>query len=683
MDGTGFFTDDSQSIWSNLQDGPEVVLGGARGERLSSRNLYASLGTGNVVTRLAAQGGATNLNDMATAILGADSTGVILGLDTPLTGSVTDILDITTPEEQTFTNIINWTIGEDIDNEVNNPVTNSNEFFGESVHTTPGVITYGTSETDIKDVVFLATNQGTLHAHYGQGEGEPGGAVGTFGGRERWTYIPDVSLLKNLGAYYKKELNGSIDHVYGLDGEMTFRVERNPTTNAVDKAHIYLTQRRGGDMIFAVDVTRADQATNPVSKLWTIDGGTGNFSRLGQTWSKPILTEYRSCASGSCTNVDALVFSGGYDTDYDDSTRSIASLDDDASGQDTLGNAVYIVNADTGALLWTSSNSSARVRNGTNDVVIASMDHSIPAQPLVLDTDQDGAVDIIFVIDLSGQIFRYDFVSKPGTESVTGGRIANLQESGVNRRFYNPLDAVLLPATEDGAPIRIALTTGSGYRAHPLEAEGFPNRLYVVYDPNDNEAPPDGSTAGVPEYQYVESGGSRDIIEVSDGDLTQLTTTTTLAPGTTHKYGYFVNLNNTTSEKLLNRALITDSRLVTTSYSPSIAGNSNACSSAAGTSTVYIQNLNTGEIDTQELQKPGISAPPALLYLIVDVNDALGNKVGERLKPIVIIGTEILDERDGGGNRFCDLNPDHPKCIKDPELGKATKKAWWEMDRGN
>ena len=296
--------------------------------------------------------------------------------------------------------------------------------------------------------------------------------------------------------------------------------------------------------------------------------------------------------------------------------------------------------------------------------MVSEMDHSIPSAPLVLDLDKDGVLDAIFAVDIAGQIFRFDFSINPSATSMTatGARIANLQETGVNRRFYNPLDGVVLPRTTSGSSNRLALVTGSGYRAHPLTDEGFNNRFYVIYD--ENLATPAAAGNGQLDYKYVSSssGGSESIITPSV--LSEVDSTTGIDPASTNKYGYYVSLVDGTTEKVINPTLIADYQAIGVSYKPSI-DRTNLCASSVGNSQAYRLDLLNGDVETIALEKPGVSAAPVL----VDILEVDANSGAESLKPIVIIGTEPFKGKESFG-------------LIEKNLGKAKKSAWWEKGRG-
>ncbi|MFT6639575.1 MAG: type IV pilus assembly protein PilY1 [Patiriisocius sp.] len=90
-----------------------------------------------------------------------------------------------------------------------------------------------------------------------------------------------------------------------------------------------------------------------------------------------------------------------------------------------MGNAIYIVNAQTGELIWKAD------RNKFSD-----MDYSITSDVRVLDIDADGLTDRLYVGDMGGQVWRFDINSghEAGETLVYGGVMAKLggQDNGVD-----------------------------------------------------------------------------------------------------------------------------------------------------------------------------------------------------------------------------------------------------------
>ena len=132
-----------------------------------------------------------------------------------------------------------------------------------------------------KRALFIANNMGVLHA------------IDPDDGTELWSYSPE-ELLPNIKAYVD---NDPGEHVYGLDGQMVLDSSRTiepDGTVVTDMARLYLSQRRGGNNIIALDVENALSATNPFKVMWKISGNDAGFEALAQTWSTPQLINIKT-----------------------------------------------------------------------------------------------------------------------------------------------------------------------------------------------------------------------------------------------------------------------------------------------------------------------------------------------------------------------------------------------------
>ncbi len=154
-----------------------------------------------------------------------------------------------------------------------------------------------------------------------------------------------------------------------------------------------------------------------------------------------------------------------------------------------VGNAVFMVDAETGDLLWKASNSDA-------DLNIRGMEHSIPSNVTLVDIDRDGLTDYLFAADTGGQIIRID-INEDNTRAsnfATGGVIARISgKSEENaRRFFQSPD-VSISKSNDYLNIAI----GSGLRQSPLDTS-VSDRMYVIKDYHVYQAPSS--------YNYTSSG---------------------------------------------------------------------------------------------------------------------------------------------------------------------------------
>jgi len=176
-----------------------------------------------------------------------------------------------------------------------------------------------------------------------------------------------------------------------------------------------------------------------------------------------------------------LVFGGGYDTRNDTVSSPFAY------GEDTVGNSLYIVDAVTGALLW-----SAGKTGSTYNFTDAKMTHSFPAPVAAMDTDSDLFIDRLYAADVDGKLWRFDITNGNEVGSlVTGGVLASIGDGALpagsrdaanNRRFYSGPDVATMAVR--GARPFMNIAIGSGYRGHPLNTD-TQDRFYSIrdYDP--------------------------------------------------------------------------------------------------------------------------------------------------------------------------------------------------------
>ncbi|MDP2244417.1 PilC/PilY family type IV pilus protein [Pseudomonas sp.] len=496
-EATGFFKESASSYWS-LQDGRDVAKGGIAGllSNPDARNLFTWTATDRSPTASAGVTGSVSLtssaHDLTTSNTAISKT--MLGVGTA-TGSDT-----------ARENAIKW--GRGID-----PLTSQARLqLADVLHNEPRLVAYKTDEDLVRVEAAkngTATSPEQLYMFFGTNEGFIH-AVDPKTGAEKFAFIPK-ELLSNLNAYYQ-DPKGSDAKRYGMDGQFNLWVEygsldTTAKTRNITKSILYAGMRRGGRNYYALDVGNI----NTPALKWVIKGGTTTdstpgFEKLGQTWSTPKLASIK--VNGTATKV--LIFTGGYDPIQDvDSPNT-------PTANDNYGNSLYIVNADTGQLIWRASNASD---TGAN-LKLASMTHSMPADPVVIDINSDGLADILYAADSRAQVFRFDInnANTGAANLATGGRIASVGGDSAlnNRRFFSTPDVALV--RERGGKTYFTISLGSGYRAHPLSEDTI-DRFYVLRDANVFNKPASyayGATEISPDKPITES----DLVDVSSVDLT-------------------------------------------------------------------------------------------------------------------------------------------------------------------
>ncbi|MBT8067508.1 MAG: PQQ-binding-like beta-propeller repeat protein [Gammaproteobacteria bacterium] len=436
---TGFFADDAKNFWNTTAtpDGADVYKGGTANilPTPDDRKLYTNNGAESLTLP-------SNSLNVANALLYTIE-------DFGLTGA---------PGEPDVPTMINWARGMDIkDEDADGNSTESRVSMGDTLHSQPAAVVYGQTDGSVEVVIYTATNSGYLHA------------VDADSGAEKWSFIPN-ELLGNLGDLY---LNENIDYKnYGLDGDVVpviYDANNDGVIDSTDDDFVYLVfgMRRGGDNYYMIEVTNPDSP-----KLRWVR----TFPELGQTWSPPVVAkiDINSTTHTSPENA-VVVIGGGYDTVHDSPAHPDAA--------DAEGATIMMIDLETGDRIWHAA-------TDNSDLNLAKMTRSIPSRIRVIDLNGDGLADRMYAADLGGQIWRFDITNgaAPG-DLVAGGVIARLGAEGLStptladtRRFYTTPDVSIFT---DKAQNRryIAISLGSGYRAHPLE-DYVTDRFYSLRDPD-------------------------------------------------------------------------------------------------------------------------------------------------------------------------------------------------------
>lgn len=613
----------AKSYWSSTADGPTVAEGGTGSHVTTPRTLhtyrgsYTGLSSTSLATPVTIE--ATTGNSVYDAAI-VDPT--ILGLAATASSDVAPLID--------------WMrgVGSDVtDDDDDGDVAEARWNFADPLHSRPVAITFGGTSANPIIKIFSSTNDGILRI------------VNNSTGAEEWAFIPKELLAKQNSL----KTNADGDHIYGLDDTPTFWIIDNnndgiidPTAN--DKVYMYIGMRRGTNSvstgkhgnIYAFDMTPAAKLTSNSDTLspklmWVIEGGSGDFARLGQTWSRPKVVTIRykcsGCAAGESASKTMLIFGGGYDPNQDNGTP----------GADTVGNAIYLVEPLTGARWWWASNTTSSDTDRAQ-LELTYMKYSIPSELTLLDTNGDGAVDRLYVGDTAGQLWRIDLGNQiaSGANGGSDGYVfADVGcDGGVRdstncsatadqkrRKFFYPPDVAQVSDPNFSASVNYDLVTiASGDREDPLDfltsnltptEEPVHNRIYAFRD-SDYKT---GTPTTKPSSPLTDNTTGGDLYDATDNQLGTLTGASLDAQIAIFKAskGYFIDLveasnctlpNNLSTtwwgEKGLAKTVIFNGILYVTTYVPANSCNSTVtCSPNEGVARLYAVNYldATPEID--------------------------------------------------------------------------------------
>ena len=542
---TGFFRDSAHSFWSDAEDGDRVDLGGAAFElpAPATRNVYTDVAPASAMTA-AANALATTNATITSGMLGLGATG-----------------------DPTRDDLINWLRGADVsDADGDGITTDARLSMGDPMNGRPATVIYGgtVATPDPNDgVVFAVTNEGYLHA------------IDAVSGAELWAFVPSQLLTRARDLFVNEPVD---EREYGLDGNI--RVVRNEVNeNGVlepllgETVRIYFGMRRGGSEYYGLDVTNRNAPVR-LFKVGPNEAGTKRLPGAGQSWSTPSLAKVNIIGASQNTLQQVLVFGGGYDTIQDTGAYAL----------DGEGNQIFMVDAESGDLLWYAgpqADTGADLRHPT-------MLHSIPGDVRIFDLTGDGFADRMYAADMGGRVWRFDVHNgQTRANLVTGGVFASLgnahlgtHPNSTTRRFYSAPDVAFL---SDGGRTWLNVALGSGYRGHPLNVE-TEDRFYSLRD----HMP----FARLTQAQY----DAATVITEADVNLIDITDdiTPTIPPGAT---GWRLDLRSPAGEKSLSEARTIQSMIQFTTYEPNLDEDDpvdGACAPNKGINRLYTISAYTG-----------------------------------------------------------------------------------------
>lgn len=539
---TSFWTTDSGSYWATYFEIP-VPKGNCFN---TSNNAYSDAPDGPIVEK----GGVAEVIRKGNNPPGTNTNPTWSVNRNIYTVSGSTLTNFTTASSGLSQAVVDFISGHDVDDENYNSNTSETRptLHGDSIHSRPLPIDYG-GTTGV--VTYYGSNDGMFRA------------VDANDGRELWAFVAPEHyskmqrLLDNSPLVYYPGMPTGITPTptpkdYFFDGSIG--VYQNADNS---KIWIYPSMRRGGRMLYALDVT------NPAAPAFKWKAGCPNManntgcstgmSGIGETWSTPVVAMIK----GYSTTNPVVIVGGGYDACEDADTAS-------PSCGSATGASVYVLDADTGALI----KSFATTR-------------SIAADISVLDMDHDGNIDVAYAVDTGGNIYRIDFTSGPS------GNYSSLSSSlwAINRVAYTNgagrkfLFAPALLPTGSG---KVYLAIGSGDREHPL-ITSYPyttpvlNRFYVYVD----------------DLTSTTANNLDDIASFQNFSGTSSCTTTGVLPDSGTK-GWFMDLNQYgPGEQVVTSAIIA-SGMVTFSTNRPIPATAGSCANSLGEARGYWVNLVNG-----------------------------------------------------------------------------------------
>ncbi|WP_342041110.1 pilus assembly protein [Aeromonas caviae] len=640
FDGT--IIDSAQTFWSSGRDGNVVAEGGAQ-EMLagkSNRSLYVINNAQNRLDQLT----------KANLVTQAGSEAALM----------TFMQAVTTTE---LDSLINWTKGLDVDDEDFDTSTLIRaHIMGDPLHSRPLVLNYGPQSgnpTDAPDLrILFGTNAGFLHMFKDMGS--------TID--ESWAAIPYEFMANQKALRLNAE---SAEHIYGVDSSPVALI-KDANRNGVLKSSesdfvwVFTGLRSGGKAYYAFNVSSPDTPT----LKWRLNSLTTGFGELGLTWSVPEVAFMPGVSD------PVLIFAGGYDVN-----KSVLGL----GTSDSMGRGIYIVNADTGALIF----SATPAATSTSNLRVTGMTDSMPGSVATLDSDGDGKVDRIYVGDTGGNIWRMDL---PGTNKSDWSvfKFASLGSDVTqadDRRFFTQPIVVRtinkqVTRTVVGGNVVYsyqdrpfdAVLIGSGDRNRPSSEATVRNGYFML---RDYDVVPRAANAQARSPILI-----TDLYDVTSDPLSAQTNTDGILAtkaGITTAKGW-VNWLNEPGEKSMGAGVVLQGKLYFTSFLPQVQSFQQCTIQSIGAARQYMVDMHYGSSFRYVVDLEGNQTPERYVEVQNKVADDLVVHAGDDAKIRIIgggVGEEVIlkDEGDGEPER-CTGAGECNQGAEEAEMDMSPKKIY-------
>ncbi|MCB1690885.1 MAG: hypothetical protein KDI33_20480 [Halioglobus sp.] len=360
-------------------------------------------------------------------------------------------------------------------------------------------------------------------------------------------------------------------------------------------AYIFPTMRRGGRMVYGLNVTDPDAP----ELMWrhgcpNLDNDTGcttGFSAVGQSWSTPVGIHVEEYPGNGADPAPLVIFGGGFDDCLNADQANYPSACSSAKGK-----GIYLLDAVSGSL-----------------IKYFPTDAPVITQVAPVDVDFDGMVDLVYAADVAGNLYRIRFsdltIDLTNLTSVPPAAIVSRDDSvdeewviekiaampGTQRRFYNSPAIGLFRGT-------IFVTIGSGDRERPLEsnypyAADVQNRFYVLIDS------PYADYLAAEEASQEGETYTRDVIDLEGNTMFEVGTDFDTGETLEDFDGWYLDLPDR-GEQVANPAAVAGGKVFFNTFQP--GGESDGvCELPLGIGKAYQVPLFSPEVPEPSLLPPG------------------------------------------------------------------------------
>lgn len=505
---------------------------------------------------------------------------------------------------------------------------------------------------DRKKAVYAGANDGFLHC------------FDADSGQELWGFMPAVNLqkLKPLA------LNTGGEHMYFVDGQGTpteIKIDAAGTDHNAWISLLTFGLGVGGPGYYGLDVTDPEspeflwelvvpQFGSDAGKTMLIRPGLGNeelaaIPLLGGTIGKPAVGTLN--VSGVQTPV--VILSGGFQ--------------EDLGSVDPSGKSVFILNAYSGELIKVFHYGAA-VSNDSEKQVSDQLKYSIPAAPKLVDYDNDGIHDAVYLADVGGFIWKIS-LSNSNSSNWTLDKIFSSNQSFTGG--ISPQGFFISPTIGFDEAYNIWVYAGTGNRADANNTD-VTGQFYAFRDDGN-----DGANGYLPtSLQNISSmfiatakddtdaDGWSNALETSSGTnpydsddhpnpdvVPKDITKTELDPS---KQGVYLDFPNGNGEKLFEPSPVyINRRIMFNTFLPPTTAEKTPCESA-GEMRLYQFRINA--LTSGDGSGPSIDAPTSTEARILGSGIFDSGQFNVYLGQGEIGSDKFLGDDENGGNLKIDLS---------------------------
>lgn len=383
-----------------------------------------------------------------------------------------------------------------------------------------------------RNTLFVGANDGMLHA------------IDATTGNEQFAYVPR-SVYPRLSALAAKDfsLNSSTNYAT-VDGSVMV-ADVKPTTSGNWRSYLFGVLGRGGQGIFALDVTAPSTAAeNAAASIVKWEFTDAQDADLGNIVGRTLMRSNNEPAQvGYLANGRwGAIFGNGYNSD----------LNDGSAGTGKAVLFVFFANGPTGAnRTWVRGTDYIKIDTGA----LGAGPNNGLSTPTPVDLDNDGKIDYVYAGDLKGNVWKFDLRDPSPANWRAALSSRPLYSAKTAGGTVQPITTAVYPIPHPQGGYQIFFGTGKSLEAvdYPM-ATPVTQSIYALWDRPGNNA-------------ELPAGRSR-LVKQQFTDVDNLRTTVNINVAYSSKDGWYADLPQSSEMTIFNPSLLALDQVVVRSIFP-------------------------------------------------------------------------------------------------------------------